>query len=167
MGQIFTSRYGNRAIDSRKHYAVGISIGRPKFKLGYELRAQCFSLAPKGYMLHMDAASFREAYFRKLEGNGTEQIINMVLRLEKAAEAEGKDLVLLCFEDVRVPGDWCHRTMFAEWWAEKTGEMIEELEDPLPPKGLKRPPAEPEQKKEVQAKEEPGQGFEQMSLFDL
>ena len=41
---------------------------------------------------------------------------------------EGKDLVLLCYEDLRKPGEWCHRQVFAEWWEKKTGVRIQELE---------------------------------------
>ena len=55
--------------------------------------------------------------------------------MEAMAEVEGKDLVLLCYEDVRNLEDWCHRTMFAQWYCEHTGEIIEELKDPNPPKG--------------------------------
>ena len=64
----------------------------------------------------------------------------MVEKMNTEARAEGKELVLLCYEDVRVPGDWCHRTVFAEWWAEQTGELIEELYDPSEPK-VKKPAA--------------------------
>ena len=87
--------------------------------------------------------------------------------IEKAPH--GKELVLLCYEDVRVPGDWCHRTVFAEWWAEQTGELIEELYDPSEPK-VKKPAAKKESKEPVKKvvetrKEEPG--YEQLSLFGL
>ena len=47
----------------------------------------------------------------------------------------GKDVVLVCYEDIRKgKDDWCHRTAFAEWWQRKTGEIIEELYDPTTPK---------------------------------
>ena len=42
----------------------------------------------------------------------------------------GKPVVLLCYEDVRDPLQWCHRTMFAKWLLEKTGEIADELPDP-------------------------------------
>lgn len=134
---IWTSRYSNKglAIQSNDHYPVGISIGRPRFRLGYMLRDQCYSLAPKGYMLNMDIEDFRKAYYGKLGEIGEGRIINMVNRLDERARREGKELVLLCFEDVRVESEWCHRTIFAQWWAEKTGEVIRELPDPIPPKG--------------------------------
>jgi len=36
-------------------------------------------------------------------------------------------VVLLCHEDLSKPGAWCHRRMFAEWWTQHTGDMVEEL----------------------------------------
>lgn len=163
---IWTSRYSNKELQkSDKYYPVGISIGQPKFRLGYELREQCYSLAPKGYMLNMSPDRFKPAYYEKLEGIGTEKIIGMVERLEARAKNEGKDLVLLCYEDVRIESDWCHRTVFAEWWAENTGEIIEELPDPTPPKekGLKKA----EKKEPVRRTAEEQSGCKQMSLFDM
>lgn len=161
---IWVSRYSNKGLSSDKHYPVGISIGKPRFRLGYELREQCYSLAPKGYMLNMDIEAFKREYYGKLEGIGKDKIISMVTKLDEKARSEGKELVLLCFEDVRVEGDWCHRTIFAEWWAENVGEVIEELPDPTPPKvkgkskdDSKKPAKEP-------AKED--RGCKQMSLFD-
>ena len=104
-----------------------------------------------------------------MEGIGADKIINMVMRFEEAADQEGKDLVLLCYEDVRNPEDWCHRTMFAQWYCEHTGEIIEELKDPNPPKGKratqtkkdsKKPAAQGEAKKEDSS-------YQQMSLFGM
>ena len=54
-------------------------------------------------------------------------------------EDMGKPVVLCCYEDVRKPGEWCHRLVFAEWWLQRTGEMIEELPDPSPNKWAKQP----------------------------
>lgn len=109
----------------------------------------------------------------KLEGIGNDKIIDMVMRFEKTAADEGKDLVLLCYEDVRIPEDWCHRTVFAQWYCEMTGEIIEELPDPNPPK-VKKPPVQKQAKKEEskrtaaqkEAKMET-EGYEQMSLFGM
>ncbi len=160
---IWTSRYSNKELPNGNYYPVGISIGHPRFRLGYELREQCFSLAPKGYMLNMDIENFKEAYYGKLEGIGTERIISMVNKLDERARSEGKELVLLCFEDVRVEGEWCHRTVFAQWWAEKVGEIIEELPDPTPPKGK----AKRDNTKPVNAPAKEDSGYEQMSIFSM
>lgn len=157
---IWVSRYANKALKNERYYCVGISIGKPRFKLDYKLDEQCFSLAPKGYMLQMELDKFENAYYKKLEDIGTERIIRMVLRMKEEAERAGKDLVLLCFEDVRVPGDWCHRTVFAKWWRDKTGEIINELPDPTPPKMKRKDTGKPEA-------QEMGDGYQQMSLFGM
>lgn len=161
---IWTSRYSNKELSTGRYYAVGISIGRPKFRLEYELGEQCYSLAPKGYMLNMDVESFRKAYYGKLEAIGTERIISMVNKFEEKARSEGKELALLCFEDVRVEGQWCHRTVFAQWWAEKKGETIKELPDPTPPKAKGKSKDDSKKPAKESAKED--SGCKQMSLFD-
>lgn len=104
----------------------------------------------------------KDVYVRTLDMS-QDRIISMVMKMERDAAAQGKDLVLLCYEDVRIPEDWCHRTVFAEWWVENTGEIIEELPDPNPPKGKKVSTAS--EKPEVQAK--PDDGYQQMSLFGM
>jgi hypothetical protein len=42
-------------------------------------------------------------------------------------EEGGEALALLCFEDVHA-GQVCHRRMFAQWWEERTGQRVEELQ---------------------------------------
>ena len=134
---IYTSRYSNKELRKDGYYPVGISVGRPRFNTGYTIRETCYSLAPKGYMLKMEYDPYKEAYIKKLEEIGTDKIIKIVRGLEEKAKAENKTLVLLCFEDIRKPGNWCHRTIFAEWWKKHTGETIEELEDAEPMKTVK------------------------------
>lgn len=143
--EIKTSRYANKELSNSKYYAVGISVGLPKFKLGYEVREQCYALAPRYDMLKLGYEQYRTEYFKKLDKMGTDKVIRIVQQLERHAYDEGKQLVLLCFEDIRKPGEWCHRTLFAEWWLKHTGEVIEELEsaESLPqPKRVKK--VEPE-----------------------
>mgnify|MGYP007069340700 FL=1 len=126
---IMTSRYGNKELRNDGYYPVGISLGKPKYQTGYEIREQCYALAPKGHMLKMAYEPYREAYFEKLEEIGADKIIGIVQRMDERAQEEGKTLVLLCFEDIRKPDQWCHRTLFAEWWQKMTGEVINELEE--------------------------------------
>lgn len=164
---IWISRYSNKELQNGNYYPVGISIGTPRFPLGYTIREQCYSLAPKGYMLNMSLEAFKPAYYQKLEGIGEDKIINMVMRLDQSAQAEGKELVLLCYEDVRVPEDWCHRTVFAEWWAEHVGEVIEELPDPSEPKLKKPAKSKEESKKPAKEAEKPDNSYQQMTLFGL
>lgn len=116
---IWTSRYSNKQLQNEGYYPVGISIGKPRFNTGYVIREQCYSLAPKGYMLHMEKEPYVKEYIKKIEDIGTEKIIDMVRRMNKLAQSNGEELVLLCFEDVRIPEDWCHRRLFADWWKKK------------------------------------------------
>ena len=65
--------------------------------------------------------------------------VEYIRKLIAGYELLGKDVVLLCYEDVRKgESDWCHRTIFADWWREKTGEVIPELPDPSPVKGVRK-----------------------------
>ena len=156
---IYTSRYANRTLRSGKYYAVGISLGKPRFPLGYIVAEQCYELAPNYSMMKLTDDRFKEEYIRKLETFGVEKTIKTIREMEARAEKSGKDLVLLCFEDIRKPGQWCHRTLFAEWWKEKTGETIEELEEATPLKEKKT-------KGKTVVGEEIGCSG-QMSMFDI
>lgn len=49
-------------------------------------------------------------------------------RIAKLCENSGrKHVVLLCFDNLAKPGNWCHRSMFADWWLQITGEEVIEL----------------------------------------
>lgn len=161
---IWVSRYSNKELQNGNYYCVGISLGKPKFPPGFEIKEQCYSLAPKGYMLKMEYEAYKEAYIKKLEDIGTDKILDMVMRFDHKARDEGKELVFLCYEDVRKPGEWCHRTIFSQWYMEQTGEIIEELPDPSQPKTKKKT----ENKKPAKLSESSnGDEFKQMSIFDM
>ncbi len=134
---IFTSRYANPELRSCKYTAVRISIGLPKWKLGYEIAGAIDELMPKGIFGIQDYDEFRLRYFAKLDAISVDRIREKLCYFEEL----GKPVVLLCFEDIRRgTWNWCHRKMFASWWEEHTGEMISELHDEskfkadLPPK---------------------------------
>ena len=149
MSRIYTSRFSNKELKSGKYYTVGITLGRPKFRLGYVESEHCYMLAPDRSMWGKSREEFRTLYREKLDGN----------------KAEGRDVVLLCYEDVRDPSQHCHRTTLAEWLGEKFGLKIEELDDPSPVKFKKAKASETKKKIEDDSKSE--QGFKQMSLFDF
>ena len=156
---IYTSRYSNKELESGDYYPVGISRGTPRFKIGYTIRERYTAIAPTWAMMHMSKDSYIEEYEKLLESN-REKIIRDIARMDRQAASEQKQLVLLCFEDVRDPEQWCHRNLFAEWWMIQTGEIVEELQDPTPPKKKK---AEKEKKPE----KAPEAQYMQMSLFDM
>ena len=121
--QIFTSRYHNKAIASGEFTAVGISQGNARF-LKYT-PVYLKALAPTRAMIKIDDKKvYQEAYIKILDDLGIESIQKMLEEIY-----DGKPLVLLCFEDLRKPELWCHRTMFAEWYEQQTGQKIEELHE--------------------------------------
>ena len=146
--KIYTSRYSNKELRTGRYTPVGITVGAPRFSLGYELKGNIRELAPFGSLFNVeDRREFTEKYFEKMDKVG----VSRVKAIFKQYERYGKDIVLLCYEDVREPNEWCHRLVFAEWWKARTGEEITELEDPTPCK-VKKPKAETEK-------------FDQMALF--
>lgn len=130
---IYTSRFANPELKTGKYTAVRISLGGPRWNTGYTIAGVISDLAPKGLMgkKYEEKAAFEIAYWNRLNAIGVQRIQEQL----SAYERLGKDIVLLCFEDVRKGGDnWCHRTIFAQWWREQTGINIPELPDPSTPK---------------------------------
>lgn len=127
---VYTSRYSNPELRTGKYLTVRISLGTPKWKLGYELCYEMPDLMPFGLLNKFDTQEeFEPAYFARLDQKGVGKIRYQLERLENS----GKDVVLLCYEDIRKgPDDWCHRRSFAKWWEKKTGQVIPELFDPTP-----------------------------------
>lgn len=156
---IYTSRYANPTLRNGDFTCVRISLGTPKWSLGYQL-TEFKELMPFGLLnKYEDYAPFREEYFRKLDKIGVDRIYAKLNEFEKL----GKDVVLLCYEDIRKgPEDWCHRTAFAEWWLLRTGERIGELYDPTTPK-VKAAPKPP--KTESKPLFEEDNNYIQLSLF--
>ena len=126
---IYTSRFSNPELRKEYYTAVRIATGAPKWDLGYKLDGELKELMPFGLLgkYDNDISAFKREYFVRLERIGVDRIIQQLRQFE----SDEKDVVLLCWEDVRKgEKDWCHRTMFAEWWLTQTGEIIEELHDP-------------------------------------
>ena len=124
---IYTSRYSNPELRSGKYTTVRISVGTPRWKLPYTLDAAIKEIMPFGLFKIQDKSEFTEKYFKKLDRAGMFESIDRQLT---ELQARGKDIVLLCYEDIRKgPSNWCHRTVFADWWLQQTGEVIPELKD--------------------------------------
>ena len=160
MAKIYTSRFSNKELRNRPYYTVGITLGKPRFNLGYVESAHCYSLAPDRYMWGKSREEFREMYFEKLNRMGIDKVQGLLDSFSKEADATGRDVVLLCYEDVRDPAQHCHRTSLAEWILQQTGEIIEELQDPSPVKYKKQ------EKKETAIRQPETKEYKQMSLFD-
>lgn len=125
--KIYTSRYSFKI--PNEYQAVAISVGKPKWQLPYELEIYD-KLAPYGvFNKYSEEQTYKEAYFKRLDKYDVEQIRKDLKQISK--KNDGKDVVLMCYENLNKTDLWCHRTQFAEWWFDKTGEIIQELEDHL------------------------------------
>lgn len=137
MGEIWTSRFSNPELQSGAYTVVGIVRYLPKYPLKYTLAGNIIDIAPPRWLFNeYDRKKFTEPYCRNLDKIGF-PIINEQIRRYLG---KGKDVVLCCYEDVRKQDEWCHRLVFAEWWARKTGEIIHELKDTSQIKGEKKSP---------------------------
>jgi hypothetical protein len=131
MLKLYTSRYQNRAIPDSGLVPVGFTRGNPRFPLPYKVVANLREIAPTQEMFHIyDRAEFEPLYRAHIATVGVMEITTRLSRLSPNATG----FVMLCFEDVRLPGMWCHRLVFGDWWYEQTGERVVELDDPSEPK---------------------------------
>lgn len=120
---LFTNRY--QAFQPTQGVPVRITLGAPRFKLAYPLTHSVRELAPRRDYLSRPEPEFTTAYRADLDQLGPVRIAE---RLRQITEAEGDHrLVLLCFEDLSDPKQWCHRTVFASWWKDVTGDAVREL----------------------------------------
>jgi len=125
--QIYVSRYSNPTLKAGEVTPVCTSRGRPKWPLPYELEYEVEQLMPRGWMLALDKDRFVTEYEKHLEKVGVSQIREAIREVE---DATGLPVCLLCYEDVRDPETYCHRSVFARWWTDKTGWPVTELQDP-------------------------------------
>lgn len=124
--KLYTSRWANRGLSRLPVVPVGISRGTPRFPVPFKYRmARLLAPSKETFGLRSDA-DFERAYLAELEQAGAEKIDAMLSKI--SAQEGGQDLCLLCFEDLTKPGQVCHRSMFAAWWFEQTGEAVEELQ---------------------------------------
>jgi hypothetical protein len=112
---------------------VRSSNGAPRWALKYDLTYSVPETFPKWSLVKAKPPFdvFREAYHTGLDQVGIDKLASK-FRAIVAATGEPR-LVLLCFEDIVKPGEWCHRRMFAEWWEKQTGEIVRELGPTGPP----------------------------------
>ena len=123
---LFTSCYGAKAlIIGSGQAAIRTSLGAPRWKLDYTIAGVCREIMPDRPMLGLGFHEYEVAYRAKLERVGADVIQQAFCELSQAAS--GRDLILLCFEDLTKPDLWCHRRIFADWWTEKTGQVVLEL----------------------------------------
>lgn len=128
MFELFTCRY--QGFEPAMGTPVRITLSAPRWTLPYALEHQVREAAPSREYFGSPRPDFERAYRAQLDSFGVDFFGP---RFQEVAVA-GRDLrlVLLCFEDLAKPGEWCHRRMFATWWREQAGAQVREL-GPLGP----------------------------------
>lgn len=115
--RIYTSYYGNvKKLKKAGITPVGISVQRPKWFEGDFLT----ELAPTYDMLGMEKVKYKELFDKILSEVDVKNIIK-----ELHTVGDEGDVALLCYEGLHTEGEWCHRTMVADWLKEKGFEVGE------------------------------------------
>lgn len=125
-----TSRFHARdLITASGLVPVGIVVGMPRWPLGYELPGNVTALAPVGLLDVEVGDEFTARYWERLDSIGVAPIERILRGFAEAFDAPG--CVLLCYENLEKPGEWCHRRVFAAWWQQRTGAEVPELHPPF------------------------------------
>jgi hypothetical protein len=120
--KLFTARYAD--YDPAWGVAVRTSVGTPR-RWRHETLDHVRRVTPYGIRHVTDRAAFTRLYTERLERAGADAIYG---RLQGISDAhEGRPLVLLCFEDLREPDRFCHRTLLGAWLEEQLGIDVHEL----------------------------------------
>lgn len=123
MFELFTHRY--QGFEPSMGVPVRITLGAPRWTLPYALEHQVREAAPSREYFGAARPVYEAAYVSQLDRHGVEFFASRFQQI--AVSARDPRLVLLCFEDLSKPDQWCHRRMFAEWWQERTGAKVREL----------------------------------------
>jgi hypothetical protein len=118
--QGFSSREACRIVGITTRY------GQPSAPRGSNCPTRSPGTPPTRYMLGKPYDVYRALYRNRLEGAGVDAIRTELAGIAGPLEP-GRPLVLLCFDRLNQKGAWCHRTMFAAWWQEHTGQDVPEL----------------------------------------
>ena len=123
---------------------VRITVGAAPRGLPYLVRHHLGELAPDVTTLRASWELFRSAYLRKLEAVDVDEVRRVLrgIALTERADPDTTTAVLLTHADLSNRGAWCHRTLFAAWWAAETGELVPELGGLPGTHALNGPPAD-------------------------
>ncbi|WP_406128026.1 ParB/RepB/Spo0J family partition protein [Streptomyces sp. NBC_00989] len=105
---------------------VRTTVGRPRWRLPYELAGHAKTLTPTRDLLKIEAEDAYEAGYRALLTTRGIDAIRAELE-EIAAQYESGRLVFLCFDKLSVANNWCHRSYAARYLSEHMGLTIPEL----------------------------------------
>ena len=127
----YTSYWQNPDLARLDVIPVGISRGVPRGtmakRLPYRYKRLLDLAPPRDLFEHwiagtIDPDEYTRVYRSHLDSLGSEEVISQLEK--KNADNGGKPLVLLCW---CLPGEFCHRRVWAGWYPQKTGREIPEL----------------------------------------
>lgn len=82
-------------------------------------------LAPTPEILQIkDESLYKPRYIERLEQLGWENFKRLIWDVSDGFET---DVVLLCYESLKTPDQFCHRTMLAEFYNQNHGTNITEF----------------------------------------
>lgn len=120
--KIYTSYYGKlKKLHQNNIKPIGISLYPPKYFEGHSYQI----IAPRRNMLGLEYDEYKAKYFELLDNLDMFAVLKDIERI-----ANGSDVALLCYETLN--GDWCHRTMFAEYVKDKWVNIVIEEFDSKP-----------------------------------
>jgi hypothetical protein len=125
--RIVTTRYQNRnGILAANLAPVRITLGNPRFKLGYELRGTIRNLAPtRAEFAIDDVVAFTERYRARLDRVGPFAIRAAINDLV-VINIDRDGLALCCFCELNTVA-FCHRRIAAAWIDDNMGIEVPEL----------------------------------------
>jgi hypothetical protein len=125
---LYTCNYSS--FESSMGTPIQTSRGYPKWPLRYALDVRMSELMPDRGLWGLPVTEYVPRYRAQLDQIEVEALAAKFTRIaESAAETR---LVLMCFENLAKPDQFCHRTVFAEWWRDQSGQPVPELGPTLP-----------------------------------
>lgn len=123
--QIVTGRYQDKRINDSEHFAVRTTRGVPRFPLPYTLEATFSEMQPPREIFAAELHEFKPAYEAHLDRVGVGAITTRMGQLTQ--QAQGRRVVLLCYCDLE-EAQFCHRTLFRNWFLKRTGQLLPETQ---------------------------------------
>jgi hypothetical protein len=106
---------------------IRVSLGKPRWIAPEQAERYpaIQLLMPLGLLgLDLDRAEFEARYIERLDRYAGPIEEALAATLERTSRPIA---ALCCFEDLRKPGQWCHRTMAARWIENRLGLQVPEL----------------------------------------
>lgn len=119
---LFTSHWRSGLLPDLDATIIGISRGTPRWDPGFRYRVMR-SLAPSDATWALeDLSEFEASYVEQLERSGAEKIMDDLARI-----VGNRPAVLLCWERLTGPDEYCHRRTLAGFLEREAEIVVPEL----------------------------------------